>query len=652
MGSRKRRTKKLRKTSRNLTLRCNIPIQAPAFNSLSKPSVKETVEADFYDWVNSKWSKSVSIPAFENDFGISEEVERCIFETSKRILLSVKGSEEKNLPEFERTLKLLSESCLHSAAQHQSVEFLEKQLHKLECIETKEQVVAEFSRLARMKFDSLFNFQYFIDKENKTNILLNPNVPSIHSELYYSEDIMKKYKRFLQVLEDRFHLPLTTLLEFERSLVQNIDSLWNEEKFKCTGAKLKSKFRSFPWESWFSVHEELKEWKKTPFYTCSPRWIRTLGRLLKEVPIEYWKLYLAKTWIVGSLKYLPPPFDEIEYNFFGKSMQGQRVKMPQIELLVNIVYDYFPDQFSELFWKHAGNEELEKEGLGFCESLRASAIEKLETVGWLHEKTKGYAIEKVKEMRIQAVKPKEWPTGMPLLQLSSTNLLENILKCGEGTTKLLFSRVGTHHTYWDEGIFRVNAYYFSENNEIVIPCGTMISPFYIDSKTVAWNYGALGSIIGHEICHAFDKDGHLYDIKGIKRNWWLPGDTKLYNQKAKELEELFSAQRIEGYSVDGKRTLSENFADLCGISISLHALKKHLEEQGADEKTVLEEYRKFFTAYAVSWRTRYRKEKLKTLLLVDVHAPAKLRVNVIVQQFQEWYDAFGVECKKERLEIF
>ena len=215
----------------------------------------------------------------------------------------------------------------------------------------------------------------------------------------------------------------------------------------------------------------------------------------------------------------------------------------------------------------------------------------------------------------------------------------------EKASDSMYSRFGHEYTTWEEGVYRVNAYYFNENNEIMIPYGTMISPFYSVKASNAWTYGALGSIIGHEMCHGFDEDGKNYDAYGQRKKWWSRKDNIAYNHKTKALIELYSKQSVLGKKINGKKTLSENIADLGGLGISLQALKDNLEEKPLEER--LSAYREFFIAYASSWRTKYRDEKLRHSLETDRHSPAFLRVNLIVSQFDEWYEAFGISKESD-----
>ena len=170
-----------------------------------------------------------------------------------------------------------------------------------------------------------------------------------------------------------------------------------------------------------------------------------------------------------------------------------------------------------------------------------------------------------------------------------------------------------------------------------------MSPFYSREASDAWNYGALGCIFGHEICHAFDEDGKNYLTTGEKKDWWSNSDNIKYTRKTKKIIKLFAKQDIHGKHVNGYKTVSENIADSGGLSIALEALKSSQKDRGVSEEECLEEYRDFFISFATSWRTKYRREKLDSSIELDVHAPAFLRVNLVVSQMKEWYDAFDIK---------
>jgi predicted metalloendopeptidase len=195
-------------------------------------------------------------------------------------------------------------------------------------------------------------------------------------------------------------------------------------------------------------------------------------------------------------------------------------------------------------------------------------------------------------------------------------------------------------------VFEVNAYYYSDKNMMVVPAGILQSPFYDLKKSDAWNLGGIGAAIGHEITHGFDDDGRMYDKAGVMKNWWSDTDLEKYIAVTKDLVKLFNKETYMGGKVNGQLTLSENIADLGGVAIALEALEETFMENKAHDtgkrKKALQE---FFTSYAVSWRNKDRPKKARQSLILDRHAPAPIRVNLIVRQFAEFYEAFDVTEK-------
>jgi len=231
------------------------------------------------------------------------------------------------------------------------------------------------------------------------------------------------------------------------------------------------------------------------------------------------------------------------------------------------------------------------------------------------------------------------------VSLHPSNLLENIIALGEDDTKLCISRLGracskVGHT-WDDGIFIVNAFYYADQNRMVIPLGMLQPPFFDLKKSIGWNYGGIGCAIAHEMTHGFDEGGRMYDETGSWKNWWSPQDELHYHAQTKKLVKLFDKREYRGGHVNGTHTLDENLADLGGMAIALQALQEDILKEGNTSKRI-PYLRDFFIAYATSWRLKDRSKKAQQALMIDFHAPAELRVNLIVAQFSEFYEAFEV----------
>jgi putative endopeptidase len=613
-----------KKGQKKMDFSCSIPVRAHVQNSSYEPG------DNFYLWVNNPWLNSTKIPSFENDYGVSEEVERCISDKSWEILTTACNS---------KMINQLVHSCMNNRSQHTSVEFLQSLINHVNCVRDVADVVSMYATLATARIESIFSIESLV-LDSTNHFLLRSDTPSIKDSLYNDHSKMERYKTLLKRAGDMFGITeLDSIYDFERNLVLMHNRLFDDTNHKIKGGKLKSKFHLFPWDSWFSKIP-LPDWKSKTIYYCSPRWIRYLGKVLHEVPIEFWKKSLLRSVIIHGIQYLPSPYDDLYYEFFGKVVQGQEAKVPKKELCIRTVHTHLPDIFSEIFWEEAGDESLVPEIKAFTKTLVKSAEHRIFNTEWLNPVTRVKAVRKVRKMKIQTVRPEIWPS-VKEIELDDKNFLKNIYSLGEFNIKNLIGRLGKYANAWEEGIYCVNAFYYSENNEIVIPYGTIINPFYTRSESlIGWNYGALGSIIGHEMCHGFDEDGKDFDENGHEKRWWTPTDNRHYKMKTRALIELFGSQKVLTKYVDGYKTLSENIADLGGISISINALKEFLNSNPSINKK--EAYRNFFIAFATSWRTKLNDRKLNSSITMNVHAPAYLRVNLIVSQIDEWYEAFDI----------
>jgi predicted metalloendopeptidase len=320
--------------------------------------------------------------------------------------------------------------------------------------------------------------------------------------------------------------------------------------------------------------------------------------------------------------------------------------MPQNRLTIDAIGDWMTPFLSRLYVLHYVPEHLKKNASAFVKEIKEAANTRMNEIDWLSPKSREAAKEKIDKMITTVAYPDSF-RSLKLPRLQSHNFIENILSLGSWRTEVEFHRLGelrNKQKDWDESVFAVNAYYFSIGNEIVIPSGSLEWPFYDESdKLIGLNYGGLGAILGHEMTHGFDEDGKEYDPDGFRKRWWSQADIRAYATKAEGLISLFNKQKIFGYHVNGSLTLSENIADLGGLGIAMDALRVRIEKENLTDFEKKNAYKQFFTAYAISWRIKEKKAKILQGLFVDRHAPAFLRVNLIVAQFQEWYDAFDIK---------
>jgi predicted metalloendopeptidase len=599
--------------------------------------------------VNADWLKEKQIPDHLNDYSVSQEIEDCISDMTKNLL-------NKNISD---NLRIVKESVLSAKSRENSLCCLKESLSSIAAIKTPEDIFDELFIMCKRGIGGVFSTGIYNGPDKVCRFYIDSGICGLSRVFYDEPQIMYHYMAFMKRIEDVFHIEdLSRVFGTERHLVRMSDELSSYDRYKGRGSVLERKFSKIPWSRFFKIMG-LEGWKQSSIYYSSPRWFRFIGRAVRETPVKYWKWYISRCYITNALAFLPPTYSDLHFNFFGKIMNGQKAKLADADFAVKIVHSYMADDYSKLLWDKVGSAELVSRVSEFAGTLIDSAMRRIETADWLQYKTRLAAKKKIASMDVQTVRPKLWAVSLPI-DLKPDNLLENIYALCERRIRNEISQIGHENVFWDEGLYMVNAYYFNYKNQMIIPYGSCISPFYSISESPAWNYGSLGSVVAHELCHGFDEEGKDFNEKGEQKSWWTRKDNREYNKRADGLVKLYNRQKVGDSHVDGEDTLSENIADLGGLGISLQALKDNQQKRGVvDPASVKKEFQEFFVSYAVSWRTKTRERKMQRSLLTDPHSPAYLRVNLVVSQFDEWYAAFDIDSSShmyirpaDRIRIF
>jgi predicted metalloendopeptidase len=281
-----------------------------------------------------------------------------------------------------------------------------------------------------------------------------------------------------------------------------------------------------------------------------------------------------------------------------------------------------------------------------AEKIREAAATMLAKTSWMSASTRAAAVRKVRRLDIQICWPDmdKWNAKEATCGITDGRLVENLLTIAKTNTDenqaLIKSGDCRHPTgeIWSRPVYEVNAYYYPDENRFLLPAAILRPPFYDPKKSLVWNYGAIGATIGHEICHAFDSEGRMYDENGDKRDWWTDHDDREYRRKARQVQRLYETREYRDMDVDGELTLIENIADMGGLEFALGGARLAL-----GRLLTRDELRDFFVSFAISWRSKERLKRAAQLLVTDVHAPPKLRVNHVVRQMDEWYLAYDIE---------
>lgn len=612
---------------------------------------------DFFRFVNGKWLRSVNVPPYITSYGVSEELEQSIQKSIQRLLessiqksRSFSKSKEESI---EVAVGLVARSALNSKVQKRSVQSLQTLLMDLRCLREKSDIARLLGELCRYKIPGIFWLFGQYENQNKTEYTYSIGIGKVGLPdlSYYQKTApgkgktLLKYANLLQTVGKHFHIDnLSNVIPLEELLAGAIQKSLTEKPIQRKGAELEKEFPGIPFDILFET-VGLKSWRTELFFVDAKNWLEVIQKLFQYLPLESWKLLFATELLLHFLPYLPPPYDDLYFSFFHKTLRGQTQKVPQKDLVIYTIQQWMTPFLSKLYVDTYGDPEIKRETRRFVDELLTAAKNRVNQTEWLQPSTREKAVEKINRMLVSVGYPDTFgKLSVPTLQ--SDNFLQNLLQLGSWQTSYEIDRLGEKRSQqkdWDEPVFAVNAYYFTQSNEMVIPLGSLYWPFYSSTAPLGWNYGGLGCILAHELTHAFDREGKEYDPDGFPKKWWSPSDNRAYNKKTKSLVQLFSSQRILNHPVNGSLTLSENLADLGGMAIALDALENRLKMENVPEKEYLKAYQQFFISYAVSWRMKEKPEKTLQGLFLDHHAPPSLRVNLIVSQFDQWYLAFGIK---------
>jgi len=279
------------------------------------------------------------------------------------------------------------------------------------------------------------------------------------------------------------------------------------------------------------------------------------------------------------------------------------------------------------------------------ENLRAAYKTRIQKLTWMTEDTKKAALRKLETVNVKIGYPDKWRDYADV-EIVAGDLIASAQALRRFHYEDTIGRIDerTDRDEWFMPPTRVNAYYNASFNEIVFPAAILQPPFFDVNADPAVNYGAIGAVIGHEMGHGFDDQGSRSDWQGIQRNWWTEEDRQRFDQRTRALGEQYSAYcPLEGHCINGQLAMGENIGDVGGLSMAYTAYKLALDGAEAPVIDGLSGDQRFFLAWAQIWKSKYRDEAMINQVRVGPHSPPRYRINGVVRNLDEWYQAFDVE---------
>ena len=377
--------------------------------------------------------------------------------------------------------------------------------------------------------------------------------------------------------------------------------------------------------------------------------LQEAGKMLEEEPLEDLKTLFAWQAIEGAASYLTTEIYMTSFDFYGRVLSGREEPSPLWKRAVGIVNGTLGEAVGQMYVKKYFPEANKARMLALVHNLQKALGIRIENLAWMSDETKAKALEKLNAMTIKIGYPDTWRDYSKLDINAENTYYANLQRAAKFEQDYSLSFLGkpVDKAKWYMTPQTVNAYYNPSSNEICFPAGILQYPFFDMSADDAFNYGAIGVVIGHEMTHGFDDQGCQFDKDGNMVNWWTAEDKAAFDARTKVMEEAFN--RIEvapGVHANGAFTLGENIADHGGLQVSYLAFT--LNEESKPENKRLQERdgftpaQRFFLAYANVWAGNIRPEEILQRTKSDPHSLGRWRVNGALPQINAWYEAWNV----------
>jgi putative endopeptidase len=626
---------------------------------------------DFFQFANGRWLDSTEIPASESGWGSFYILNEKSTKDLHTLLEELAEKTDYKKGSMEQLTGDLYKSGMDSARIDKlGFEPLKADLDEVAALEKPEEIVPEIIKqittgrvpLAYGMFPSyIINFYVYQDSKASDKMVayfqqgdlglptneyyLKTDSASVATREKYV-DFVKDYFVLLGDEEDLAQQKAEKILALETKLakaskspVELRDPIANYHKF--TVSQLDS---MMPRMNWPGMIADLGIETDTVIVE-QPEFYKAFEKLVYNEPMDTWKDMLTYQLISANASFLSHDFVQNQFDFYGKTLRGRKEMRPRWKRMSQIVNAALRDALGQVyvdrFFPPEAKERMDK----LVTNLLLAYEERIKNTTWMSDSTKGKALEKLHAINRKIGYPDTWDTYEGV-EITPDNYLANLISTRQYGYQKMIDRLGkpVDPDEWFMSPPTVNAYYSPVNNEIVFPAGILQPPFFNKDADDAVNYGAIGTVIAHEVTHGFDDQGRKYDADGNLNEWWTKGDAERYDAQAAAIIEQFNNYEVmNDLFINGELTQGENIADLGGVAIAYDAFKRTKQGQSDERIDGFTPDQRFFLGYSKVWMIKTTDESLRQQVLTDPHSPARYRVNGPLQNMPAFYKAFNVQ---------
>lgn len=414
---------------------------------------------------------------------------------------------------------------------------------------------------------------------------------------------------------------------------------------KMTLAELRADYPHIPIEQWANA-EGIDSKYLQHVVVGQTAFMAGLDKLMALQTVDELKALMEWDVITSSASYLTDEIREANFNFFGKTMSGRKEDYPLWKRATNQVDGQLGEALGRIYAKKYFPESSKKMMEQLVKNLQISLGERIDAQTWMSDSTKANAHKKLDKFYVKIGYPNKWTDYSRLTIDPRKSFYDNVMAVRKfNHDKEIAEKAGkpVDRDEWGMTPQTVNAYYNPTTNEICFPAGILQYPFFDPKADEAFNYGAIGVVIGHEMTHGFDDQGRQYDDEGNMRDWWTPADAKGFDQRADLYANFFDKiEVLPGLHANGRFTLGENLADHGGLQVAYHAFKNATAKKPLKNKDGFTPDQRFFLAYAGVWAGNITDQEIRNRVKRDPHSLGKWRVDGALPHIDAFYKAWNV----------
>lgn len=618
---------------------------------------------DFYQHAVGGWLAANPIPPAYSSWGVANlldeknrEVLHQILEASAKNTAAKKGSSEQKVGDYYAT-------CMDEATiEAEGLKPLAPEFALIAKVKDQKGVQDEITHLHSMGINTLFVLDSTQDFKNSAEVTadIGQGGLGLPDRDYYTKTdekskatrdaYVKHVAKMLELMGDdaaKSASEAQTVMALETKLAEasmtRVDQRDPEKVYhRMTVAQLSELIPVFNWPIYF---QKTGVPPKTDVNVEQPDFFKAMNQQLTATPLTDWQTYLRWHLINATAAALSSKFVDEDFNFKGKVLQGSKENLPRWKRCAAGTDRALGEALGEVYVRTAFPPAAKARALDMVHNLEAALKSDISTLSWMGDATRKQAIVKLDAFLNKIGYPDNW-RDYSSLSIDRGSYVNNRFRANAFAKTHELNKIGkpVNKTEWLMSPPTVNAYYNPQINEIVFPAGILQPPFFDALADDAFNYGGMGSVIGHEMTHGFDDQGRQFDSTGNLANWWSDADLKAFTERANCVRDQYSAFEVEkGLNENGSLVMGESIADLGGLVVAYAAFQKSQEGKPSVVIDGFTPEQRFFLGYARGWATSLRPEIARLLVNVDPHPLPKFRVNGPLSNMPQFAQAF--QCK-------